>query len=156
MTGCRPARELLLAGALPGTVAGAVVVAVSAVWSGEAVISALAGVVLASVALSAGPALLVMLRSASPTLVTPLALAVYGTVVWLMAVAFSRLVTLPWLSGGHVAAAISAVAVAWLAGMIRAVPRLRILAFGSGPNGAQGPGSSGQGGSPGSSPASSR
>jgi hypothetical protein len=61
----------------------------------------------------------------------------YAGVVVLLGVAFLALAPIAWLSSDHLAAALVTVTVAGLAGQIRAVTRLRVLAFGS-PGDAQG------------------
>ena len=125
-----PAAVLLRSSALPALVAGGLVAVGFAFSSATAAASVGVGVGLALVALSAGPALLAVLPSVSPPAAMLMALTVYGTVVMALAVAYQRLYELSWLSGIAVGAGIGAATLAWLAGMIRAVPRLRIPIFG--------------------------
>lgn len=127
----RPAAVLLRAGAVPAVTVGTVVAAGFAVSSLIAAGSVLVGTGLALVALSAGPALLVLMRSASPPVAMLLAMIVYGIVVVMLAVFYLQLTQWEWLSGLPVGAGIGAATMAWLVGMIRAVPRLRIPVFGT-------------------------
>jgi hypothetical protein len=99
------------------------------------------------VALSAGPALLAMMRSISPPAAMLLAMVIYGAVVMVLAVVYLQVIELSWLEGGPVGAGIAASTVAWLAGMIRAVPRLRIPIFGTDETAASGPVDAGRDGS---------
>jgi hypothetical protein len=151
----RPAAVLLRAGGLPAIALGALVAAGSAFVSWHAAVSVLVGTGLAVIALSAGPALLAMMRSMSPPAAMLLAMVAYGFVVVVLAVLYLQLLTVSWLSGGHVAAGIGVATVAWLTGMIRAVGRLRILTFDDGTQGDGGSGGRVEGGSPASPPEAS-
>jgi hypothetical protein len=148
----RPAAVLLRSSALPALVVGGLVAAGFAFSSAAAAASVGVGVGVAFVALSAGPALLAFMRSVSPPAAMLMALIVYGTVVMALAVLYTRLLELPWLSGVAVAAGIGASTVAWLVGMIRAVPRLRIPIFDVAVNASDQAGDAGQDGSTASSP----
>lgn len=150
----RPAAVLMRAGTVPAVAVGALVAAGFAVSSPAAAASVGIGVALAIVALSAGPLLLALMRSVSPPAAMLLALIAYGAVVMLMAVVYLKLLDLPWLSGDAAGAGIGASTVAWLVGLIRAVPRLRIPLFGSDSSGPDGAGRAGHDGSSTSSPGS--
>jgi hypothetical protein len=126
----RPAAVLLRAGAVPAVIVGTVVAAGFAVSSLTAAGSVLVGTCLALMALSAGPALLALIRSASPPAAMLLAMIVYGIVVVVLAAFYLQSTQWAWLSGGPVGAGIGAATLSWLVGMIRAVPRLRIPVFG--------------------------
>jgi hypothetical protein len=144
----RPAMVLMRASGLPAIVVGGLVAAGFGVSSPAAAASVGVGVVVALVALSAGPALLAVLRSVSPPAAMPLALITYGAIVMLLAVLYLQLLAVPWLVGGAVGAGIGAATVAWLAGMIRAVPRLRIPIFAGSETGSGTARDAGQDGSP--------
>jgi mannose/fructose/N-acetylgalactosamine-specific phosphotransferase system component IIC len=58
-----------------------------------------------------------------------MALATYASSVTVLGAAFVVLAPQPWLSPEHVAAGLLAVAVAWLAGQLRAFLRLRVPVF---------------------------
>lgn len=144
----RPASALMWASGWPAIVVGGLVAAGFGVSSPAAAASVGVGVAVALVALSAGPALLALMRSVSPPAAMLLALIAYGAIVMLLAVLYLQLLAVPWLAGGAVGAGIGAATVAWLVGMIRAVPRLRIPIFaGSGTGAEQGCGA-GHDGSP--------
>ena len=128
----RPARVLMRAGALPALAGGGLVAAGALVVSGGAAGSALLGTLLALLALSAGPALLAVLRSVPAPAAMPLALIAYSAVVVLLGLLYVLLGDQSWLSGRFAGAGLAVATTAWLAGQIRAVPRLRILAYGAG------------------------
>jgi hypothetical protein len=140
---------------VPAVIVGALLAAAAAFVSWPAAVSVLIGAGLAVIALSAGPALLAMMRSMSPPAAMLLAMIAYGVVVVVLAVLYLQLLELSWLSGRHVGAGIAVATTAWLVGMIRAVGRLRILAFGSGTEGDGGPSAAAQDGSPASPPKAS-
>jgi hypothetical protein len=123
---------LLRAGAAPAVIAGGAVAVAALTASGGAAGSALVGTLLALLALSAGPALLSVLRSVPAAAAMPLALIVYGAVVVVLGMLYAVLADQAWLSGRSAGAALAAATVGWLVGEIRAVPRLRILAYGAG------------------------
>jgi hypothetical protein len=122
---------LLWGGTVYALAAGAVGTAVSAAWGGHAVVAFGVGALLAVAALAAGPLLLRASRDASPPAVTAVAVLGYAGVVVLLGVAFLALAPITWLSADHLAAALVTVTVAGLVGQIRAVTRLRVLAFGT-------------------------
>jgi hypothetical protein len=122
---------LLRGGTVPALAAGVVGTAVSAVWGAHAAAAFAIGALLAVAALAAGPLLLRASRDASPPAVTTVAVLGYAGVVVLLGVAFLALAPITWLSADHLAAALVAVTVAGLGGQIRAVTRLRVLAFGN-------------------------
>lgn len=121
---------LLRGGSLPAAVVGAVGVAVCAFWGAPAAVGFGLGAVLSLGALAVGPLLLRASRNASPPAVTAIATGGYAGVVVALGVAFAALAPIGWLSADHLAAALVTVTVAGLAGQIRAVTRLRVLAFG--------------------------
>lgn len=124
---------LLRAGTWAGAAAGAVGTAVSAIWGASAAAGFAIGAVLAVAALAVGPLLLRASRNASPPAVTAVAVMGYAGVVVVLGVAFLALAPVAWLSADHLAAALVVVTVAGLAGQIRGVTRLRVLAFGTPP-----------------------
>jgi hypothetical protein len=144
----RPAAVLLRGGAVPAGLAGALVAGYSALVSPSAAGSALIGAVLAGAALSVGPLLLAATRQLSPPAVMAVAVGGYAITIGVLATAYLMLAGVSWLSGDHVGYAIAAVTAAWLAGQIRAVRRLRVLAFGSGSQGDARAFDAGQNGSP--------
>jgi hypothetical protein len=127
----RPALVLLRAGGVPGVIVGLGVIALGATHSPRASGSAAIGAALALVALSVGPALMAIARTWSPPAVMAIALGGYGVTVLILAVAYVLLTGMDWLAGEWVGAAITAVAVAWPAGLTRGVAKLRVLAYGS-------------------------
>jgi hypothetical protein len=133
---------------IPATVCGALAVAVCAVWGGAASASALLGAVLVIGALSTGPALMHLTRTASPPAVMASALAGYAITVLILAIVYALTASWSWLSGEHAGATVVVVTTAWLGGQLRAVRRLRILAFGGGTEGDGKPGAAAQSGSP--------
>jgi hypothetical protein len=138
MTGASTVGEagtaLLRGGTVAALGAGVVGSAVSAAWGAHAAVAFAIGALLAVVALAAGPLLLRASRDASPPAVTAVAVLGYAGVVIVLGVAFLALAPITWLSADHLAAALVTVTVAGLAGQIRAVTRLRILAFGTPPD----------------------
>jgi hypothetical protein len=124
-------RALLWGGTVCALAAGAVGTAVSAAWGGHAAVAFAVGALLAAAALGAGPLLLRASRNASPPAVTAVAVLGYAGVVVALGVAFLALGPITWLSSDHLAAALVTVTVAGLGGQIRAVTRLRVLAFGT-------------------------
>jgi hypothetical protein len=121
---------LLRGGTVPALAAGAVGAAVSAAWGLHAAVAFAVGALLAVAALAAGPLLLRASRDASPPAVTAIAVIGYAGVVLVLGVAFLALAPIGWLSADHLAVALVTVTVAGLVGQIRAVTRLRVLAFG--------------------------
>ena len=124
-----PAATLLRAGGRPALAAAALVAAVSVLWGWRAVVAAVIGGVLATAALAVGPALLRVVRNASPGAVTAAATGGYVVVVVVLGLAFAVLAPASWLSAEHLAAALVVVTLADLAGQARAVIRLRVLVF---------------------------
>jgi hypothetical protein len=122
---------LLRGGMVPALAAGAFGAAVSAAWGVHAAVAFAVGALLAVAALAAGPLLLRASRDASPPAVTAIAMIGYAGVVLVLGAAFLALAPISWLSADHLAVALVTVTVAGLAGQIRAVTRLRVLAFGS-------------------------
>lgn len=148
----RPAVALLRAGAAGAGLAGGLVVAACLVVSVRAGASALVGAGLAAAALSVGPLLLAASRSMSPPAVMAVALAGYLVTVIVLAVVYVVLGAAPWLSGDHIGLGILGAAAGSLAGQMRAVARLRVLAFGNGTEGDAGASAAGRNGSPASPP----
>jgi hypothetical protein len=127
----RAGGALLRGGAIAGLAAGALGTAVSAAWGMRAAVAFAVGALLAVAALAAGPLLLRASRNASPPAVTAFAVIGYTGVVLVLGGAFLALAPIRWLSADHLASALVTVTVAGLAGQIRAVTRLRVLAFGT-------------------------
>jgi hypothetical protein len=125
---------VLRAGSLYGAIAGAAGVVVSAFWGPAAAASFALGAALSVAALAVGPLLLRASEKASPPAVTAAAVGGYAGVVLVLGGAFLALAPVSSLSSEHLAAALVAVTVAGLAGQIRAVTRLRVLAFGEPPD----------------------
>jgi ATP synthase protein I len=144
----RPARALMVGGALPGAVAAVVVSLICGAFSGRAAGSALIGSLLSLAAFAVGPALLSMSRTLSPPAVMAVAMAGYLITVMVLAIAYAALGAVGWISGQHVALGILVTAAAWLGGQMRAAARLRILAYGSGTEGDGTPGHAVESGSP--------
>jgi hypothetical protein len=124
---------LLRGGTVAALAAGVVGTGVSAAWGAQAAVAFAVGALLAVAALAAGPLLLRASRDASPRAVTTVAVIGYAAVVVVLGLAFLALAPITWLSADHLAAALVTVTVAGLAGQIRAVTRLRVLAFGTPP-----------------------
>jgi hypothetical protein len=122
---------LLRGGTVAALAAGVVGTGVSAAWGAHAAAAFAVGALLAVAALAAGPLLLRASRDASPLAVTVAAVIGYAAVVVVLGVAFLALAPITWLSTDHLAAGLVTVTVAGLAGQIRAVTRLRVLAFGA-------------------------
>jgi ATP synthase protein I len=135
-------------GVVPAVVVGALVAAGSAAAGGRAAGSAAIGAVITVAAMSTGPGLMSISQHWSPPAVMASALGGYAITVLVLAVAFVLLAPISWLSGEHVGAAMVAVVIAWMAGQTRAASKLRILAYGSGTQGDERAGTSGQTGSP--------
>lgn len=152
-----PLVALLRGGAVPGVLAGVVVVAVSAAWGSRAVAGAAVGAGVAVVALWAGPWLVGLAQRFVPAAALAVALAVYSITVSLLGAAFLLLAGRSWLSPTHVAAGLIAVTVIWMAGQVVAFRRLRLPAFDVPlpPPAPEQPGP-GRPGGPGSSPSQSR
>jgi hypothetical protein len=127
----RAATALLRGGSLVALAVGVLGTAVSAFWGMGAATAFGVGTLLAVAALAAGPLLLHASRDAAPPAVTAIAMLGYAGVVVLLGAAFLALAPIAWLSAEHLAAALVTVTVAGIAGQIRAVTRLRVLAFGS-------------------------
>jgi len=132
-----PARAMLLGGAAPAAVVAVLTAAVGALGGAGSAASVLVGAVLAMAALGAGPVLLVLVRDWSPPAVMAVALVAWVLAVLALAVAYLLLSPLPWVLGSWVAAGIIGTGLAWVAGQLRATSRLRILAFGTDPQGAE-------------------
>lgn len=148
----RPARALLRAGAAGACLAGGLVSLACLLVSARAGASALVGTLLAGAALSVGPLLLAASRTMSPPAVMAVAMAGYLATVIVLAAVYVPLGSVTWLSGDQVGLGILAAATGSLAGQMRAVARLRVLAFGNGTQrDAQAP-DAGQNGSPASPP----
>ena len=148
----RPAKALLRAGAVAACLAGGLVSLACLLVSTRAGASALIGSVLAGAALSVGPLLLAASRNLSPPAVMAVALVGYLATVIVLAAVYVPLGSVSWLSGDHVGLGILGAAAGSLAGQMRAVARLRVLAFGNGTQrDARAPGA-GQNGSPASPP----
>jgi hypothetical protein len=125
-----PALELLRGGLRPTLVAGVALVTVVAFAGGRAAVSAVVGVGLAGLAMSAGPVTMRATRKWSPPAVMAVALISYGTVVIVLGVVYVALRQVAWVSAGHLAASLIVSGAAWTAGELQAARRLRVLAFG--------------------------
>lgn len=119
------------AGAVPGAVVGVVVTAAGLVRGGPGVLGAVVGSLLALAALSVPVLVVRATATASPPAVMGAALGGYGVCVLALAGAWTGLVGRSWLSGTFLAAALFAVTTAWMAGQVRGLLRLRVLAFGA-------------------------
>jgi hypothetical protein len=120
---------MLRGGALPAAVVGVLTVLVSAGWGARAAWGAALGSMLACAALAVGPLLVRRVATWSPPAVTGAAMGAYAATTVLLGVAFLLLSPLSWLSAEHLAGGLVAVCLAWLAGQVRAVSRLRVPAF---------------------------
>ncbi len=123
------AGAMLRGAAVPAATAAAVAVGVSALWGAAAAVGAAVGAVLAVLALAAGPLLMRRVATWSPPAVMAVTTACYGATVLILGAAFLVLSPMAWLSSQHLGAALLGVTVAWLAGQVRAVARLRVPAF---------------------------
>ena len=124
------ALAMLRGGAVPATVVIAAVTLVSACWGASEALGAIVGGLVVVAAMSVGPVLLRTARDWSPPAVMAVAVIGYGGAVIVLGVAFLILSSLSWLSPGPLGAALVAGTVGWIVGQVRAVARLRILAFG--------------------------
>jgi hypothetical protein len=112
--------------------AGVLLVAGCSVRGAPAAAGAAVGSVLALAALSVGPAIMRTGAQASPPAVMARALGGYLGLVLLLGGAYLALGSAGWLSPGFVGLGLVVATVAGIAGQLRAVTRLRVLAFGSG------------------------
>lgn len=119
------------AGAIPAAIVGAVLTSVSLTGGWAGVLGALLGTLLAMAALSVPVLVVQATSSASPPAVMAVALTGYLCCVLLLALAWIALADREWLSADHLGAALFAVTAAWMAGQLRGLVRLRVLAFGS-------------------------
>ena len=148
---------MLRGGLVPALVVGAASVTLSALQGARPALSAALGSVLAIAALTLGPLLLRRASTLSPPATTALALGGYTLAVTALGLAFLLLAPASWLAGTHLAGALVAVTLAWLAGLVRAVAQLRTPAFDVAlPPPVAERERPGQGGSPGSSPQAPR
>ncbi len=137
------AAVLLRAALLPTALVGVVAVAVSALQSPPAMAGAAIGALLAALACSIPAGVMLLAGKWSPPAVMGLAMAAYLVLVVLFGVIYLALSSASWLSLPHLGwtlMAASAVAIAW---QVRAVGRIRVLAFGSAPPDRDGAPSSG-------------
>jgi hypothetical protein len=123
--------EIWRAGAVPAAVVGGVLMLVSLTGGWTGVLGALVGTLLAIVALSVPVLVVKATSSASPPAVMAVALAGYMGCVLLLALAWIALAEREWLSAEHLGATLFATTAAWMAGQVRGLRRLRVLAFGS-------------------------
>ena len=131
----RPAEDAVLrsAGGL-GLALGGITTAVATAWGTPAVLGAAIGTVLTVAAFAAGPAVLRTSSRWSPPAAMSIGVGAFvGGLVVLWA-AYLLLADATWLEPTSVGVAILASATGWLAGHVRAVGRLRVLAFGSPPD----------------------
>jgi hypothetical protein len=128
-----PAAALLRGGLFPALGVGAVLCALELLVSGRAAVSAGVGAAIATVALCAGPALLGLTRTTSPPMVMAVAVFGYGMTVMTLGIGYGLLATVGWLAGEHVGYGLVLATVASVIGQVRAVARMRLLAFGDGP-----------------------
>jgi hypothetical protein len=124
-----PARAMLVGGAVPGAVVGLAVAAVGAISGRPEAGSALVGAALGGGALAVGPAVLLVVKNWPPPAVMLAAMVAYGVAVLGVGVAYAALAPQPWLRGGYAASGFLATLIAWQIGHVRAVSRLRMLAY---------------------------
>lgn len=126
-----PFGALLRGTLLPVAVVGGLAVAVSARDSPAAAVGALIGAGLAAAAFSVGPVIMNLARTWSPPAVMAVALTGYAVLVGVLAMVYLILERAAWLSHVHLGWSLFACALAAIAGQVRAVARLRVLAFGA-------------------------
>lgn len=124
-------QALLREGALFGGAAGLLVTVVSAFWGVPATVGAAVGAVLGVGAFAAGPLLLRTVAQWSPPAVMAAALGGYLVVVFVLGLAYALLEPVEALSHLHLGVCLVVVCVAETVGQMRAVGRLRVLAFGA-------------------------
>lgn len=122
---------LMRAALLPIAVVGVIAVAVSAAVSPAHAAGAAVGSALAGIAFAAGPIILAVARNWAPPAVMALALGGYLLLIGALAVIYLVLLPAGWLEHAATGWTLFACAAASIAGQIRAVGRLRVLAFGS-------------------------
>jgi hypothetical protein len=132
-----PALAMLVGGAVPGVAVGLAVAGVGAISGLPEAQSALAGAALAAAALAVGPVALLLVKNWPPPAVMLAAMVAYAGAILGVGVAYAGLTTQPWLRGGYAASGFLATLIAWLLGHVRAVSRLRMLAFGTDSEGDQ-------------------
>lgn len=128
-----PARALLRGGAVPSVAVGTVVLVVGVLAGRKGFIGAVAGIALASAAMSVGPLVMRLVRRRSGPTVLAVSVLAYGAVVALLGGLFLVIAPQRWLSPSYVAAGLIAVGVTWTVGETWAAARLRIPVFGDGP-----------------------
>jgi hypothetical protein len=132
-----PALAMLVGGVVPGVAVGLAVTAVGAFSGLAEAKSALVGAALAGAALAVGPLVMLLVKNWPPPAVMLAAMVAYGAAILGVAMAYAALMPQPWLRGGYAAAGFLATLIAWVAGHVRAVSRLRMLAFGTETEGEQ-------------------
>ncbi|MFN8080612.1 MAG: hypothetical protein U0Q19_13725 [Kineosporiaceae bacterium] len=127
----RPWAVLLRSAMVPVMAVGLAATVIAAFVSPAHAVGAAVGTVLAAVAFAAGPLILAMARNWAPPAVMAAALGGYLTLIGVLAVIYLVLLPADWMA--HVATGwtLLACASASIAGQIRAMSRLRVLAFGS-------------------------
>jgi ATP synthase protein I len=147
-----PAAAVWRGGAGPAGLAAVLLMAGCALggWRGASGSAVGSGLVL--LGFSVGPLLMKLLRTASPPAVMAGAVAGYMIIILVLGLALAVLGDVAWLSGWAVGVTLIGCSAAWTLGQLRAVARLRVLAYGN-----QDPGTAGQGAPTGNgSPASPR
>lgn len=124
-------RSLLIFGSAFAGAAGTVTIAVCALWGTAAASGAAVGVVLAVLALAAGPLLLRTVAQWSPPAVMAAALGGYLVIVFVLGLAYALLAVVDGISHLHLGVALVVCALAQSVGQTVAVARLRLLAFGA-------------------------
>lgn len=125
------------AGAIPAAVVGGLVAVISLTGGLDAVLGALVGTALSIAALSVPVLVVRATATASPPAVMGAALGGYLLCVVLLAIAWIVLEGVDTVSHQHLAVALFAVTAAWMAGQVRGLVRLRVLAFGESADGAE-------------------
>ncbi len=124
---------MLISGLVPAIACGAVLVTGAVILSTSVGISAGLGVVLASSALAVVPGLLRLTRTWSPGLVLLAALLAYSAVMSSLWWVYGLVSRLSWIEPEAVGVGVGVAAVAWSAGVIRAMPWLRQYLYGDRP-----------------------
>ena len=130
-----PARAVLVGAAVPAMGVGLIFAAVAALAGRDAVASALLGSGLATGALAVGPAIMAMARNWPPPAVMLAAMVGYGVTIVAVAGVYVTVAPQEWVRGGYAGGGVLVSLIAWSVGHLRAVARLRFLAFGAGTQG---------------------
>ena len=127
----RPWAVLLRSALVPVAGVGVIATVIGAFVSPAHASGALVGAVLAAVSFAAGPLILAMAGNWAPPAVMAAAFGGYLTLVGVLAVIYLLLLPAEWMAHAATGWTLLAGASASIAGQIRAMSRMRILAFGS-------------------------